>query len=132
MEEQKDTTENAENVAQKQRVIGRPFQPGQSGNPKGKKPGTISITSEIKKQLQKRDPETRKTFLEILVKRIMLKAIKDQDVPTIKAIWAYIDGCPVQRNELTGKDGTDLPVIVNMIPAKSLNGGDDPPVSQNE
>lgn len=33
-------SEDAENTADKQRVIGRPFQPGQSGNPAGKPKGS--------------------------------------------------------------------------------------------
>ena len=109
--------ENAENSAEKQRVIGRPFVKGQSGNPKGKPKGTISITQEIKKQLKKRDPESRKTWLEIYVRRTLVEAIKDPNTQAAKLIWNYVDGLP--RQPITGPDGG--PIQIDVLSEKIRN-----------
>jgi hypothetical protein len=85
----------------------KPFKKGQSGNPKGMKPGTVSITAAIKRELVKIPPELRsreerKTYLELLVKRILKKAIQDGNEAMIKSIWAYVDGQPKQPLEHAG------------------------------
>jgi len=80
-------------TATKQR--GRPFKPGQSGNPKGRPPGTISLTTLIKQELDKcPDGKDKKTYADLIVKRILTKAIRDGDPQMIKTVWAYIDGLP--------------------------------------
>ena len=71
------------------------FKPGQSGNPKGRPPGTISLTTMIKQELDKcPDSDNKKTYADLIVKRILTKAIKDGDPQMIKTVWAYIDGLP--------------------------------------
>jgi len=86
----------ADKTAKKQRVIGKPFPKGVSGNPNGRPKGTISITAAIKKRLQEIPEGQKKTYLELLLTRILSKAIKDGDTNMIKQIWAYIDGMPKQ------------------------------------
>ncbi len=75
------------------------FAPGESGNPAGKKPGTLSITAAIKKKLEEvytdlKNPEERKTYLEKVIDAIFDNAIVGKDARTLKDIWAYIDGLP--------------------------------------
>lgn len=58
-----------EQDAQKQReksVIGRPFQPGESGNPGGRPKGSVSITTEIRNILRD-NPDKRKQLAQSLV-----------------------------------------------------------------
>lgn len=109
--------ENTEISDEKQ--IDKPwlFKPGQSGNPKGKPKGTISITQMVKRELRRRDPETRKTWLEIFVRRALLKAIKDQDTQMIKLIWNYVDGMPVQP--ITGNGGG--PITIDVLSERIKN-----------
>ncbi len=85
------------------------FKKGQSGNPAGRKPGSVSITSEIKARLLKVFPEKsaivigedgkklkkiKKTYLEKVVETIFNNAIVQKDTRTLNQIWAYIDGQP--------------------------------------
>lgn len=87
--------ENADNSAKKQRIIGRPFKPGQSGNPKGRPKGSFSITTLVRQALEKRPKgEREKTFVDKFVQKLLDKAIDDGDTVTQKMIWNYIDGLP--------------------------------------
>lgn len=82
-----------------------PFKKGDPNiNRKGRIDGSISLTSAIKRELQK-CPEgyDKRTYLELLVKRIIKKAVIDGDAVTIKQIWNYIDGLPKQNINLEGQ-----------------------------
>lgn len=76
------------------------FKPGQSGNPGGRKPG-ISITKLVKDELAKVEPKTQKTWGQLVLNRILLKATRDGDTQMLKAIWAYMDGMPKQSTDIT-------------------------------
>jgi hypothetical protein len=93
---QEQTTKNADITAQKQqeRVIGKPWEKGQSGNPAGRPPGSVSITAEIKKKLQEVPEGQQKSYLELLINRILKQAVVDGNEQMIKQIWNYIDGPP--------------------------------------
>jgi len=77
-------------------VTGKGFQPGVSGNPNGRPKGTISITTRIKQELQKCAKDSEKSYLDILIERILYKALQEGDKDMIKAIWSYVDGLPKQ------------------------------------
>ena len=81
------------------------------GRPKG---SGISITTAIKRELEKK-PEgaDKSTYLDLLVKRIMKKAIQEGDQQTIKQIWNYVDGLPKQDVNF-GSDAAK-PVLVKII-----------------
>ena len=98
------TNENADLTAKEQqkRVIGKPFEKGQSGNPAGRPAGSISITTEIKKKLQEIPDGQKKTYLELLINRILKLGVVDGNEQMIKAIWNYIDGLPAQKLDLGG------------------------------
>lgn len=86
-----------------------PWEKGKSGNPAGRPKGSgISITRAIKLELEKIPNGERRSNLELLVKKIMKKAMKEGDSQTIKQVWAYIDGLPVAKTELSGPDGEPL------------------------
>ena len=80
------------------------FKKGQSGNLKGRPKGSISITSAIKRELEKY-PKTKdkKTYLKQLVERILDKAIKEGDTQMIKHVWNYVDGLPKGRLDITSR-----------------------------
>ena len=111
------TNENADNTAKKQqkRIIGKPFEKGQSGNPAGRPPGSISITTEIKKKLDEVPDGQKKTYLELLINRILKQAVVDGDVQMLKTIWAYVDGMPRERKDITSEGQGLTPILVEFI-----------------
>lgn len=72
------------------------FQPGVSGNPAGKKPGTLSVVAALKKKLAEVDDTDidKRTYLSQLIDSIIEKGIKDKDVGMIKDIINRTDGLP--------------------------------------
>ncbi len=79
------------------------FKKGQSGNPKGKPKGTLSVVAALKKKLQEipDDPSNkeRRSYLDILILKIIKKAITGEDVAMIKDIIDRVDGKPKQPIE---------------------------------
>ena len=84
------------------------FVKGVSGNPKGKLPGTVSITTEIKRKLAEVPKGQRMSYLDVLVKGIIAKAVAEGDERMIKLIWNYVDGMPRQTHEVEGEIKTKL------------------------
>ena len=82
----------------------RPYKKGQSGNPDGRPVGSISVTSMVKRKLQEIPEGQKKTYLEILVSKILQKAIVDGDQQLIRAIWAYSDGMPRQGVDIVSEE----------------------------
>ncbi len=83
----------------KNTATGKPFTKNdprinKEGRPKG---AGISITTEIKRALAEKPEGQQSTHLELLIKRILKKAISDGDTNTIRQIWNYIDGMPMQK-----------------------------------
>lgn len=73
------------------------WQPGESGNPKGRPKKGYSI-SEMMKELLESDPEKKRA----LVEAILAKAMTG-DVAAMKAIWNYMDGMPLQATDVTSQ-----------------------------
>ena len=88
------------------------FKEGVSGNPKGKPRGTgISITTEIKRMLEKCPDGQKATYLQLLLNRILKKAIQEGDQQMITRIWNYVDGMPKQSADIT-TDGKEIKGVV--------------------
>jgi hypothetical protein len=78
-----------------------PFTKGDPNiNREGRPKGSFSITSEIKKKLEEVPEGQKKSYLLLLIDRIMKQAIIDGDSRMIEKIWAYIDGMPKQSLEM--------------------------------
>ena len=76
------------------------------GNPGGGRPkGSVSITGEIKKKLQEAAGNA-KTYLDLVIQKIIDKAIKDGDTATLRIMWSYIDGMPKQSTDITSNGKT--------------------------
>ena len=81
--------------------IDHQFKPGQSGNPEGMRPGTVSITAAIRRKLEEQyplkegeDPVVRKTYLDKVVEAILENGIEKKQERSLKDIWSYMDGLP--------------------------------------
>ena len=71
---------------------------------------TISITAEIKKKLQEIPEGQQKTYLELLVNRIIKQAVVDGNEEMIMQIWDYIYSppgpeAPVVNIDVLGENG---------------------------
>lgn len=92
----KSKEENVDKTAKKQRVIGRPFKKGQSGNPKGRGKGTISLLTDIKKRLKetaKKNPQEYKELIDYYWKNEKMRDL----------LIKMIDGLPKQSVDLKAK-----------------------------
>ena len=84
------------------------------GNPGGGRPaGTLSVVQAIKKKLaqyieedaknRNLTAEQKRTYLDLLVNKIMIKGIKEGDVSMIRDIINRVDGMPKQATEHSGE-----------------------------
>jgi len=71
------------------------FKKGQSGNPKGKKKGTLSMTTKLKEAITRISEGQEEGDDVLIVKKVIEKA-KAGDERMISLIWNYIDGKPRQ------------------------------------
>jgi len=78
-----------------------------SPNPKGRPPKDHSITDTIKAMMDEK-PEIKRA----LGQKILQMALEG-DVVAMKTLWNYMDGMPIQKNELTGENGEGI--IFKMI-----------------
>ena len=108
------------------------FLPGVSGNPEGKKPGTLSITAEIKKKLQEMPEGKDKTYLHYLIEKIMKKAVIDEDQQTIKQIWNYIDGMPKESMDLRVEEVNPIYAGKSTIQGHESNEKDIQPEAEDQ
>lgn len=87
--------------SEEKKVIGRPFQPGQSGNPAGRpksRPFKDAIDAAIKKA---GGGDDGKDFLEAIARALLDKAASG-DVPAIKEFGDRYDGKVPQAVEMSG------------------------------
>lgn len=78
------------------------------GNVGGGRPkGTISITSAIKRRLEEEVKGMKdKKQVDLVVDKILEKAIRDGDTATLKVLWNYVDGMPNQSTDITSNGKT--------------------------
>lgn len=105
------------------------FKAGESGNLAGRPIGCVSITAEIKKKLQEVPEGQQKSYLELLINRILKQAVVDGNEQMIKQIWNYIDGTPrpadnpvspapivhinlLNKNDLKVRDESDVKTFI--------------------
>lgn len=92
-----------------ERVIGRPFQPGQSGNPNGR-PKTRPFKDALQKALKAIGDD--KDALEMVASALVSKAAMG-DVPAIKELADRLDGKVTQP--IGGDDEADAIKVISKI-----------------
>ena len=97
---------------QQEKIIGRPFKKGQSGNSKGRPKGSLSLVSLLKEELEKfiktADKKERVTYAKALIRKVLKKAIVDEDIQMMKDILNRVDGMPKQAIEMDNKGGIEI------------------------
>lgn len=83
---------------------------GQSGNPNGRPVGSVSIVEGIKRKLLEVEPANKKTYLELFLSKLFLKAIKEGNEQLMKDMINRIDGMPQQRTDITSGD-KPIPIL---------------------
>lgn len=78
------------------------FGPGNCANPNGKPEGSYSLLAILRKELAKcPEGQDKKSYGELIVRRMLKEAIEKGDVQQIKLIWNYIEGMPKESHDLT-------------------------------
>ena len=84
----------------------KPFKKGYDPrrNTTGENRGSVSITALMRVELLKCPKgKSKKNYADLIVKKILAKAIKGGNDRMIEKIWAYIDGMPKQGIEHSGE-----------------------------
>lgn len=105
---------NPTNKIKKQEGSRKPgtWQPGQSGNPRGKRPDEASLTSLMRNYLNRTSDKNKNLKnKDIFIRKVFKRALVNNDIACIKLIWNYLDGMPKQSTEVTG-DGR---IIVEVL-----------------
>ena len=90
---------------EKQAINRGQWKDGMSGNPNGRPKKGMTLTEVLKEFLDVRDKGNKKTRKELLVQKIIKLALEG-NIPAIRFVWAYIDGLPLQRQEIIEIDDT--------------------------
>ena len=100
------------------------FVKGNPGGP-GRKEGSVSITTEVKRKLKQLSHDQKRTYLQLFVDQIIKEGITGNDKQARKLIWNYVDGMPKQSFDADIK----LPqTLIDLIKdASNQNGGSELP-----
>lgn len=105
---------------------GNNFKPGESGNPKGRPQGTLSLVSLIKKKLEEERPEDGRTFAEQLIEKYITEAIDNNDGQAIRDLIDRIDGKAMQKMQVSNdKDSEWLELMKGIAGETVTETGED-------
>jgi hypothetical protein len=122
----KDAQEQRKNSVPARRVIGRPFKPGQSGNPGGRPKGTANLAALVQRFLSRNHPQgeefaklTERRSRKLTRLEVLLIRLEKEDPRTL---LAYGFGKPVETHQHSGPEGAPMQVedITPKIPPERL------------
>jgi hypothetical protein len=92
------------------------FKKGEVANPKGRPKKGESLT-ELMRDFLEQSPEGQKvTYKELFIKKVYAKAMTENNDAAMKLIWNYLEGMPLQKQDVTSNGET---VKVNVfVPQK--------------
>lgn len=99
------------------------FQPGVSGNPKGRPKGTYGLKAILMRELDKRAKTkdgklSKETYKDIVVKTLMEHALVSKDTKILMFLWEQLDGKAQQNIDLTSDDEKIEAVRVEIVTPK--------------
>lgn len=86
--------------------------PGNTANPHGRPPGTLSLVSLLKKHLEEIPDGEKRSRAEIFIQKTLTQAMKG-DPANAKLVWQYIEGLPQQRVDVT-TGGKPISILANV------------------
>lgn len=86
---------------------GKPWKPGETGNPNGRPKKGYSITEMMKEMLNNK-PEIKESIGAVITAKAL-----EGDIAALKMIWNYMDGMPQQK--LEAEVSTQI-TVVSRIP----------------
>ena len=92
---------------------------GQTGNPNGRPKKGFAITEWIRKELAKKDPDKKLSYLELFAMNLVRSAING-DPTARKIVMQYVDGMPVQKVDLGSSEG-EAKITVEVVKRKNAN-----------
>jgi hypothetical protein len=127
----KQVTDKQRNNSEDKRLQNlKPFQPGQSGNPKGR-PKSITLSEAYRKMLAQVDEsdEQKRTRAEVLAEQMYVKA-KAGDVPALREIADRVEGKARQTIALSVEKREQLEQAISGIMRDAEQAGE--PCSREE
>ncbi len=99
--------------------------PGNTANPHGRPPGSLSLIGLLKKHLEEVPDGEKRTRAELFIQKTLAKAMKG-DPGSEKLVWNYIEGLPKSSLDITS-DGKPLPILGNVPTHTSDRENPEPP-----
>lgn len=81
------------------------FKKGESGNPKGKPKGTFSLLNLLRAKIQECPKgQDKKTYADLIVRRMLKESIEKGDIQHIRIIWEYLEKKPLAEIDVNLKE----------------------------
>ena len=104
-------------TTKKKRVVGKPFKPGQSGNPSGSSKKQRARREGASILLEKVFAAQNEGDVDLLVEAIRQGVVAGESA-IIKIACEYRWGKPVQLVDVGAEDGSPLEVVINLVDKK--------------
>ena len=98
-------------TASKQR--GKPFKPGESGNPNGRPRKGNTLTDALRAAFEEHDEKGR-SYKEVLAEKMREQAVKKGRETTQRYIYDRLDGKPTQEIKVQSDAAIDAPIILHV------------------
>ena len=93
--------QRASNAKRPGGVTGKGFMPGQSGNPSGKRKGSVSLAATLARSLTKQDAGA--------ICRKMISLAKSGDVPALKLLFDRLDTAEIEQRIIQLEEAIQRP-----------------------
>jgi hypothetical protein len=94
----------------------KPFKKGQSGNPAGRKKGSLRDIKLVLQDLLSQE-KNKTQLIDGLMSVVVNKALKG-DLKAVEMLLSYTYGKPTQKTEITGSEGEKVEFKINVIQSK--------------
>ena len=91
----------------------------------GENKGSFSLLNLLKAEIQKcPEGQDKKTYADLIIKRMLKESIEKGDIQHIKTIWAYVEGMPKESHDITSGGEKIIPIYGGNSISFSRHPGD--------